>query len=174
MTEPNLSSKWPFGKSRTGSRQLSLQDSYTCPICRHGQISGMTLMDTLACNFCRHIFTANLTEQSVQVVDSSQPMTWRWTGRRWQAAYRDDLNLALALWLIAFVLATVPSGMVWLSAYIFPPLPNSNWAWFPLFWVGCTFTAHLLMAGWLLAEYYQLPFYMTGKIWVQTLLTRRS
>ncbi|HEY9619003.1 MAG TPA: hypothetical protein V6C78_01475 [Crinalium sp.] len=152
---------------------LSYQGVYTCPICRHGQISGLTLMDAFACNFCRHIFTANLQAQSVQVVDSAQPMSWRWNGRNWQVAYRDDLNLSLVVWLVALVLVALPTGIVWLSAHTFPPLPNSPWAWFPLVWVGCTFLVHFGLVAWLMAEHYQLPFYVAGKIRLRALFGRR-
>lgn len=143
---------------------LSYDGTYVCPVCRHGQISGLTLMDAFACSFCRHIFTANLETQSVQVVDSSQPMTWRWNGHNWHAAYRDDPNLTLLIWFIGIVLITLPASIVWLSAYLFPPLPGSTWSWFPSVWLGFTFGVHLLMVGWLLAEHYQLPIYVANRI----------
>jgi hypothetical protein len=154
-------------------QSLSYHDTYLCPICRHGQIAGITLMDAFACNFCRHIFTANLTNQSVQVVDSSQPMTWRWNGRGWQSAYRDDPSLTMIVWIVAIVLITLPASIVWLCSYLFPPLPGSVWAWFPGVWVGCTFGIHLLMVGWLLAEHYQFPLYVANRIRLRQLLGRR-
>jgi hypothetical protein len=152
---------------------LNYQGVYTCPICRHGQISALTLMDAFACNFCRHIFTANLQNQSVQVVDSSQPMSWRWNGRTWQVAYRDDFNLTLVIWLVAVVLVALPTGIVWLSAHTFPPLPGSPWSWFPVVWMGCTFLVHFFLVAWLMAEHYQLPIYVSGKIRLRTLLGQR-
>lgn len=152
---------------------LSYSGIYDCPICRHGQIAGLTLMDAFACSFCRHIFTANLADQSLQVVDSSQPMSWRWTGRRWKAAYRDGVNLTLLVWLVGTVLVVVPASLVWLSAYMFPPLPDSRWAWFPMAWFGATLAVHLMMVAWLLVEHFQLPFYVAGKIRLQQLLNRQ-
>ena len=162
----------PLNNRGLSTTSLSFQGTYLCPICRHGQISNLTLMDAFACNFCRHIFTANLETQSVQVVDSSQPMAWRWNGRSWQTAYQNDFNLTVVLWLVGLTLIFLPSGIVWLATYIFPPLPNSPWAWFPLLWVGCTFTLHFLMVSWLLAEHYQLPLYIATKIRLSTLLNR--
>ncbi len=153
-------------------RQLCLQDSYICPVCRHGQIAELTLMDAFACNFCRHIFTANLTTQSIQVVDSSQPMAWRWNGWRWQSVYQQDRNLTLVLGVVGVVLLVLPSGLIWLSAHTFPPLPGSKGAWFPAVWLGCTFFAHLLIVSWLAVEYYQLPLYVTAKIRLRQLLGR--
>lgn len=158
----------PDSKSKHSSasetNSLSYQDSYLCPICRHGRITGLTLMDAFACNFCRHIFTANLSMQTVQVVDSSQPMSWRWTGRNWQVAYRDDPSLTIVIWLIGTVLVTLPSLIVWLSTYLFPPLPGSRWDWLPGAWLGCTFGIHLLMVSWLLAEHYQIPIYIASRV----------
>jgi hypothetical protein len=152
---------------------LSYSGTYLCPVCRYGQITGLTLMDAFACNFCRHIFTANLPEQTVQVVDSSQPMSWRWNGRGWKVAYRDDFDLTFIIWLISGAVVVVPSALVWLAAYTFPPLPGSPWAWFPMVWVGCTFLVHLFMVSWLLVEHYQLPLYVMTKIKLQQLLMRR-
>ncbi|MBE9179488.1 hypothetical protein IQ268_13035 [Oculatella sp. LEGE 06141] len=161
-------------KSRSGeSVRLSYQESFICPVCRHGQITGLTLMDAFACNFCRHIFTANLPEQTVQVVDSSQPMAWRWNGQNWTVAYRDELNLTALVWMVGSALVVLPAAIVWLSSHVFPPLPDSNWAWFPTVWVACTFTFHLLLVGWLLVEHYQLPLYVTGKIWIRGLFGQR-
>lgn len=173
------SSDHQFSKHPSPSRQadpvsLSFQGSYLCPVCRHGQITGLTLMDAFACNFCRHIFTANLTEQSVQVVDSSQPMAWRWNGRRWRVAYRgDDLHFTPILWLMGFALVSLPPAIVGLSVYMFPPLPNSRLAWLPTVWVSCTFLLHFLMVAWLVVEYYQFPFYVSGKIRLRALFNQR-
>lgn len=158
--------------SHSDSQSLGFEEAYLCPVCRHGQISGLTLMDAFACDFCRHIFTANLAEQTVQVVDSSQPMSWRWNGRNWQVAYRDEINLTLVIWLVSGALVVLPPALVWLSAHTFPPLPNSPWAWFPAVWVGCTFSIHFLMVSWLIAEHYQLPLYVSTKIRLRQLLRR--
>lgn len=152
---------------------LSYQGTYICPVCRHGQISALTLMDAFACNFCRHIFTANLRTQSVQVVDSSQPMSWRWNGKNWQNTYQDDPNLTFVIWVVGIVLVTLPASIVWLMAYLFPPLPGSRWAWFPSVWLGITLGIHLLMVAWLLAEHYQFPLYIASRVRIRTWLERR-
>jgi hypothetical protein len=166
-----------LSKSKSGltpeAVRLSYEGTYICPICRHGEIANLALMDAFACNFCRHIFTANLAEQTVQVVDSSQPMSWRWNGQQWKAAYRDDLNLTVMIWFIFAALVVFPSLIVWLPSQIFTPLPGSRWAWFPLVWTGCTFVVHALLAGWLIAEHYQIPFYIAGKIWLRDRLGHR-
>lgn len=156
-----------------GRRPLSYQDSYTCPVCRHGQITGLTLMDAFACNFCRHIFTANLREQSVHVEDSSQPMSWRWNGLQWQPMHRVETDLTLVVWLVAVALVALPPALIWLSSHTFPPMQGSGWYWFPTLWMGLTFLLHLLFVAWLLAEHYQLPFYVTCKVRLQAILGRR-
>lgn len=155
------------------SNSLSYQGTYICPVCRHGHISALTLMDAFACSFCRHIFTANLQNQSVQVVDSSQPMSWRWNGRHWKSTHQDDPNLTLVVWIVGLVLVILPTSIVWLMAYLFPPLPGSAWDWFPNAWLACTLGIHLLMMTWLLAEHYQLPLYITSRIRVRTWMGRR-
>ncbi|GAB4381470.1 MAG: hypothetical protein Kow00121_40090 [Elainellaceae cyanobacterium] len=152
---------------------LSYQGTYICPVCRHGHISNLTLMDAFACSFCRHIFTANLQNQSVQVVDSSQPMSWRWNGRNWKATYQDDPNLTFMVWVVGAVLVILPAAIVWLMSYIFPPLSGSPWAWFPSVWLGFTFGVHLLMVTWLLAEHYQLPLYISSRIRLRSWLRRQ-
>jgi hypothetical protein len=166
MNKPNSQPK-SLNSPATLTKTLNYEESYLCPVCRHGQITGLTLMDAFACDFCRHIFTANLKEQTVQVVDSSQPMSWRWVGRRWQVAYRDDLNLSTLIWIISIVVITLPPSLVGLAAYIFPPLPGSRWAWFPFAWAGGTLVIHLGMVLWLIAEHYQIPFYVSTKIRLQ-------
>jgi hypothetical protein len=178
MTQPTPDWNTPFSATQSKSlaggahlsskrndhQSLSYEDSYICPICRHGQVSALTLMDAFACNFCRHIFTANLTQQTVQVVDSSQPLSWRWNGRGWQSTYRDDPSLTAVVWFASVVLVLLPALIVWLTSYLFPPLPGSVWAWFPNAWLGCTFGVHLLMVSWLLAEHYQIPIYVASRV----------
>lgn len=154
-------------------RILNYQESYLCPICRHGQISAIALMDAFACDFCRHIFTANLREQTVRVEDSSQAITWRWNGRTWQAARHINLDLSITIWLVGAVLVLLPPALVWLSSHTFPPLPGTVWYWFPTVWIGLTFVAHFLLVAWLLAEHYQLSFYVAFKVRLQDLFDRR-
>lgn len=151
-------------KTSPESSNLSYQETYICPVCRHGQIATLTLMDAFACNFCRHIFTANLQDQSVQVVDSSEPMAWRWNGRTWRFAYQDDFNLTFVIWAVGVALVVLPPGLVWLSSHTFPPLEGSAGSWFPPVWVGLAFTFHFLLVVWLISEHYQFPIYVALKV----------
>lgn len=153
---------------------LSYQETYTCPVCRHGQIEALTLMDAFACNFCRHIFTTNLQEQSIRVEDSSQPFIWRWTGRNWRPVQQDDFDLTLVIWLVGTALIILPSALVWLSYHTFPPLPGSTGYWFPMLWTVLTFLFHFVLVLWLLVEHYQLPSYIALRIQLQRWLEQRE
>lgn len=154
-------------------QSLSYGQTYVCPICRHGEISGIVLMDAFSCDFCRHIFTADLLDQTVRVEDSSFPISWRWNGYKWQAAHQNSQDLTITVWIVAVVLVLLPPSLVWLSAHIFPPMRGSGADWFPSVWVSLTFAAHFLFVAWVLLEHYQFPPYVSSKIRLRDLLGRR-
>ncbi|MBD2185862.1 hypothetical protein [Aerosakkonema funiforme] len=158
----------------TENRRLNLHDVYICPVCRYGELSVLTLTESFACNFCRHIFTTNLNDQLLIMADSSQPMAWRWTGRNWKIAHQKDSELTAVLWLLGAALVIFPTLIVGLSAYIFPAEEGSYGAWLPKFWIGLTFVCHLSFVVWLLAENYQLPYYMVLKVKLREFLSRRE
>lgn len=154
------------------SKRLNYHDVYTCPVCRHGEIAALSLMEAFACNFCRHIFTANLEQQVLKMADSQLAIAWRWNGRTWQGVGSDktELNWGYRIAGIAFVL--LPTTLVGLGAYFFPPLPESDLSWFPWAWTGLTFLAHLACIGWLVLEYYQFPIALYLRLLVQRLFAR--
>lgn len=165
--EPNHHPSKSRGRSPHSSpsgQALNYQDTYLCPVCRHGHITQLVLMDAFACDFCRHIFEANLKQQTVHVIDSSQPMIWYWDGWRWRSKRSGDENLTLFLWLIGGILVILPVAMIGISAYMFPPLPGSRLAWLPTAWAICTFISHLFMVSWLMAEHYQPPLYVLARL----------
>lgn len=164
MTEPKHSPTPP-----PESRRLDYQDVYSCPVCRYGQISVLTLTESFACNFCRHIFTTNLQEQLLIMADSTQPLAWRWTGKNWKIAHHRNSELTSVFWLLGMALVIFPTLIVAISAYIFPPEDDSVGSWLPKFWSGLTFFSHLTFVLWLLAENYQLPFYMFLKVKLRNL-----
>lgn len=145
-------------------RSLNYRENYVCPVCRHGELSAITLMDAFSCNFCRHIFTANLSDQTISVEDSSQKMTWRWNGQNWQVGNQAAIELTWAIRLGSLALVILPPLIIWLPSYIFPPLEGSNLDWLPNMWVWLTFINHLVMVSWLLVEYYQFPPYISTKV----------
>lgn len=160
----------PAQSPRPHDRPLSYEDTYECPICRHGTLSSLVMMDAYACNFCRHIFTANLAEQVLRVEDSSVPMAWRWSGRRWRSVQATNEDLTLLTWLCCIAVIILPPLVVWLPAQIFPPLEGSRGDWFPDAWFVAIVVAHLTIGGWVLAEHYQWQPYIRGREYLRRLL----
>ncbi|PSN20663.1 hypothetical protein C7271_01155 [filamentous cyanobacterium CCP5] len=149
-----------------GRRPLQLVGHYICPACRNGDLTSMVLMDAFACSFCRHIFEANLDQQTLHVVDSSQPLGWRWLGHRWQPLHQQD-GVAMILGLVGALLLVLPAGLIAGSAYVFPPLEGSPGASVPVVWATVTLAAHGVLVLWLVAERYQLPLYVTTRVWLR-------
>ncbi len=162
--------------SRSASlpQSLSYEGIYPCPVCRHGQIQALLLTEAFACNFCRHIFTVDLTDSSLRVEDSSQPLRWRWTGRGWQSVQPGGPELSWMVWIVGAALVLLPPSLIWVAQHTFPPAPGSSLSFFPLLWTALTFLAHLSLVGWLLVEYYQLPLYVVNRLRLGSLLTRRT
>lgn len=162
MSQPTLSKSLRSSLS-SGVRPLSYEEHYVCPVCAHGEMSALVLTEAFACNFCRHIFTANLKDQSVQVVDSVQPMVWYWTGERWRGAPQPDASLTAIVWGFALALACLPATLIGISSYLFPAL-DGGVSRFSLLWTGSTFLIHILIVFWLIAEHYQWPWYVAAKV----------
>ena len=133
------------------------QGEYNCPVCRHGKISRMTLMETFACNFCQHIFTTDFERQEIKMADSQLPLSWQWQGKHWQGVRKDTKDLKWTYLLLCLAFVGIPTLIVAIATYVFPPLPGSALSWLPLFWVWLTFFAHLFCLIMLVIEYYQLP-----------------
>ncbi len=137
-------------------KNLSIEEVYTCPVCYHGQISAITLMDAFACNFCNHIFTVDLVKQSLKIADSSSPLSWRWNGKKWKADHPQvEWSWVIQLLAVGFVL--LPTILIGLSAYFFPPIPGTPLCWLPIFWTGLTFLSHLTIIVNIVIDYYQFP-----------------
>jgi hypothetical protein len=160
----------PSSKSVHPKHRLDYRDVYACPICRHGEISGLVLTDAFACNFCRHIFTADLEENTLRVEDSSQPLSWRWNGRSWQSVHREDFDLTMVIWFVGLALIVFPPTLVWFSARSVPltQIALGTQTFLPALWTGLTLSVHLILVGWLLAEHYQFPLYIASKIRLRT------
>lgn len=135
------------------------QNSYPCPVCRCGEISELALMEAFACNFCQHIFTLNHEQGTLKMADREPPLSWRWNGQKWYGAHLQGVELGLIYWIGAITLIILPTTIIGLSAYAFPPLPGSRLSWFPFVWTGVTFAAHSLIVIWLILEFYQFPFF---------------
>lgn len=145
-------------------RPLNFHDTYTCPVCGHGELSELTLTEAFACSFCRHIFTANLETQSLQMIDGVQPMIWFWTGQRWRHQYQKDGHVTAVVWSFALAIACLPAMLVMVSNYMFPPIDSDGLNQFSIIWTVATLLAHAGIVLWLIAEHYQWPWYVTAKI----------
>lgn len=145
-------------------RTLNFHDTYTCPVCGHGELSVLTLTEAFACSFCRHIFSANLDSQLLQMVDSVQPMVWFWTGERWRQSGRPDGHITAVVWSFALAIACLPALLIMLSNYMFPPIDSNGLTQFSVIWTVATLLAHAGIVLWLIAEHYQWPWYVTTKI----------
>jgi hypothetical protein len=149
---------------------LDFAHRYPCPVCRHGHLEGLFLVDAFSCGFCRHIFTVDSQRQNLCLEDTAQPLRWRWTGDRWISAQsgiaEDSLFL---LWGLGLSLVMVPTAIVWLANYTFPPLLNEGGPSFALLWTGLTFLSHASIVVWYCLEYYQIPLYLILKFYIQRL-----
>lgn len=161
-------------KNHKALRDLNDRDPYPCPVCRVGEISGMPLMDAMACNFCRHIFTVNLPRQQLVMADRQPPLIWHWDGKKWIGAHLEGVEFGWNYLLLAIAFIAVPPTLTGLSAYYFPPVPGSPLSWLPLAWTGLTFLSHLIVVGWLVIEFYQLPVGLLLSVMGQNLISRRT
>lgn len=154
--------------SKHKTHRLDYQGVYPCPVCRLGQIIAISLMDALACDCCNHIFTADLERQVLKMADRQPPLTWRWNGRNWIGAHLEGVQWGWLYWLFALALVVLPTALIGLAAYTFPPTPGSRLSWLPIVWTGLTFLSHLAIVGWLAIEFYQFP------VWAYLRIRRRQ
>ncbi|MBV8886360.1 MAG: hypothetical protein JO235_20530 [Chroococcidiopsidaceae cyanobacterium CP_BM_RX_35] len=136
---------------------FNYQGVYPCPVCRLGQIQALPLMEAMACDFCHHIFTVNLEKQQLQMPSRQPPLTWHWNGRNWTGAQLEGIELGWAYWLAAAALVLLPTTLIGLTVYAFPPTPDTPLSWVPTVWVWFAFVSHLAIIGWLVIEFYQFP-----------------
>ena len=108
------------------------------------------------------------------MADSQLPLTWRWNGRNWQGIQREGFELSWIYGLAGVAFVFLPTGIIGLSAYLFPPISGSYLSWLPSFWTAITFFSHLVCLIWLLIEYYQFPLLLYLRTRGRQLLIRRS
>lgn len=154
------------------SYRLGDQEVYPCPVCRLSHLKTMPLMDAMACDCCKHIFTADLERQLLKMADRQPPLTWHWNGRTWTGAHLEGVELGWAYWLFAVALVVLPTTLIGMAAYTFPPAPDSTLSWLPVAWTGLTFLSHLAIVGWLVMEFYQFPVWAYLRVRRQQLFHR--
>ena len=158
--------------STNNSHPFNDQGIYPCPVCRLTQLQAMPLMDAMACDCCRHIFTTDLERQLLKMADRQPPLTWHWNGRQWTGAHLDGVEWGAAYWVFAVALVLLPTTIIGLAAYTFPPSPDAAMSWLPTVWTGLTFLSHLTIVGWLVMEFYQFPIWVYLRVRRQQLLGR--
>jgi len=131
--------------------------TYPCPVCRRGEIQPLPLMEACGCNFCQHIFTVNLETEVLCMADREPPLSWHWDGRQWTGAHLAGVEFNWIYGVAAIAFLGLPTGIVGLGAYLFPPIPGSPLDWVPTFWVSLVFMTHLVILLWLVGEFYQFP-----------------
>ncbi len=152
-------------------KQLNTDETYPCPVCRSGQVEPLPLMeDTFSCQFCQHLFTADFSQQLLTMMDSEIPLSWYWNGKKWSSPQRKGIELGWESAIAALFFLIVPPLIVGLGLLLFPPVPETPLAWFPIAWTALTFITHLGILLWLAIEYYQFPVVM----YLQALLRQRT
>ncbi len=151
-------------------QEILFEERYPCPACRRGQLESLFMVDAFSCSFCHHIFT--VVGRRLRLEDNANPYQWRWNGSRWKPSRQLSRDWLLATWIISLAFISVPTGLIWLAHHTFPPLPGQQGAGFSAFWTALVFTLHFSIAGFLLAECFQLPLYITTKLYWQRWVTR--
>ncbi|MBE9046471.1 hypothetical protein IQ255_19010 [Pleurocapsales cyanobacterium LEGE 10410] len=148
-----LQQEWTFARFHD-------RGEYPCPVCRHGKISQMPLMETFSCSFCQHIFTTNFSKQLLKMADSQLPLTWYWNGKIWKGIHREGAEVGWAYIIFALAFVCIPTAIIGMGTYMFPPMNDDVLSWLPLIWTILTFCAHLSCVIWLVVEYYQFPIFL--------------
>jgi hypothetical protein len=139
----------------------------------------MLMMEAWSCNFCRHILSQEGSQAILRLEDSQWvDCRWRWRGQSWQVVRPGGAEMTAVVWGMALILTVLPAGVLGLAYYTFPPLPDSGWPWFPLFWLGLTLVAHLGIVLWILFNHYQVSPYLSWQWqrqqrWLQNRLQNR-
>lgn len=143
--------------SKIFSTYLNFQGDYPCPVCRVGKISHMQLMEAMSCDFCQEIFTVNLEQQQIKMPSRQPPLIWRWNGFKWTEAQLEGMELGWGYVFAAIAFIILPTSLIGIGAYYFPPNPNIPLSWVPYIWTLLTFLLHLAIIGWIFIEVYQIP-----------------
>ncbi|WP_414551252.1 hypothetical protein [Anabaena sp. CCY 0017] len=143
--------------SKIFTTSFDFQEVYPCPVCRVGKISRMPMMETMACDFCYEIFTVNLEQQEIKMPSRQPPLIWRWNGFNWTEAQLEGIELGWGYGLVAIAFVVLPTSLIGIVAYYFPPISHDPITWLPYIWTILTFLLHLSIILWIVVEIYQIP-----------------
>jgi hypothetical protein len=132
----------------------------------------MHLMEAMACDCCHNIFTADWERQQLKMPSRQPPLIWHWNGKHWTAVHLQGVEWGWIYSLFALGFVLLPTTIIGLAAYAFPPTPDSTLSWLPLVWTGITFFSHFAIVLWLVIEFYQFPIRAYFRIRLQQLLGR--
>lgn len=144
-------------RSKLFTKPFDTHGVYPCPVCRVGKISHISLMEAMGCDFCHEIFTVNLEQQQIKMPSRQPPLIWRWNGFNWAEAQLEGVELGWGYGLAATTFVLLPTTLIGLVAYYFPPSTNDILSWLPYIWTILTFLSHLSIIIWIFIEVYQIP-----------------
>jgi hypothetical protein len=144
-------------RSKLFTKPFDTHGVYPCPVCRVGKISHISLMEAMGCDFCHEIFTVNLEQQQIKMPSRQPPLIWRWNGFNWTEAQLEGVELGWGYGLAAITFVLLPTTLIGLVAYYFPPSVNDIVSWLPYIWTILTFLSHLSIIIWIFIEVYQIP-----------------
>ncbi|AFY50893.1 hypothetical protein Nos7524_5169 [Nostoc sp. PCC 7524] len=133
------------------------QGVYPCPVCRVGKISHIPLMEAMGCDFCHEIFTVNVEQQQLKMPSRQPPLIWRWNGFNWSEVQLEGVELGWGYGLAAITFILLPTFLIGIVAYYFPPSSHDPITWLPYIWTILTFLSHLSIIIWIFIEVYQIP-----------------
>jgi len=99
------------------------------------------------------------------MADRQPPVTWHWNGKKWIGAHLEGVEFGWPYLAVALGLIFLPTTLLGLSAYYFPPVPGSRLSWLPAAWTGLAFLSHLGIVLWLVGEFYQFPLVTYFRAW---------
>ncbi|BCL37079.1 hypothetical protein NSMS1_35260 [Nostoc sp. MS1] len=114
-------------------------------------------MEAMGCDFCHEIFTVNLEQQQIKMPSRHPPLIWRWNGFNWTEAQLEGVELGWGYGLAAATFVLLPTTLIGLVAYYFPPSTSDVVSWLPYIWTILTFLSHLSIIIWIFIEVYQIP-----------------
>jgi hypothetical protein len=161
-----------MASSRILTTSFNYQGDYPCPVCRVGKISHMPLMEAMACDFCQQIFTINVEQQQIKMPSRQPPLIWYWNGLNWTEAQIEGVEFGWGYVIAAVAFVLLPTVLIGIVAYNFPPHPETPLSWIPYFWTILTFLSHLAIIIWLFIEVYQIPIRAYWRAVQQRLLNR--
>ncbi len=143
--------------SKILSTSFNYYEAYPCPVCRVGKITHMPMMEAMACDFCHQIFTVNIEQQQLKMPSRQPPLVWRWNGFNWSEAHLEGVEFGWGYVFAAAAFIILPTGLIAIVAYNFPPTLETPITWIPYIWTGLTFFSHFTIILWLFIEIYQIP-----------------